>query len=66
MTPAAELAACKRALKQYRRAWRELALELPATDPGMVRELFRAVSRRYALPTLPPDDEHEVTDHVPD
>jgi len=65
MTAEAELAAARAALHQYRRAWRELAMELPATEPGMVRELFRAVSRRYALPTMPPDDEHEVTD-VPD
>ena len=64
MTPEAELAACRRALHQYRRAWRELAHAL-GNDFGMAGERFRAVARRYALPTLPPDDEHEVTD-VPD
>jgi len=56
MTPEAELKACKQALSQYRRAWRELATALPTASPGLAAEVFRATARRYALPVWPPAD----------
>ena len=62
MTPEAELAACKQALSQYRRAWRELATALPAAvNRGMAVETFRATARRYALPVWPPAEEKPAT-----
>jgi hypothetical protein len=58
MTPEAELAACKQALDQYRRAWRELGAALrtrtePIPRPAFAADLMAEIGRKHALPPMP-------------
>lgn len=68
MTPADELAACKQALSQYRRGWRELALTLRRHN-CVDWDVVAALARKHGLPVMPPADEmtnKEIKTNVPD
>jgi hypothetical protein len=59
MTPENELAACKQALQQYRRAWRELGAALSGDLQGRhPANLMAEIGRKHNLP--PAHDQHDV------